>query len=811
MPGVQWTAAQSAAIAYRGQNLLLSAAAGSGKTATLTERIVSLVTSPDSGAEISRILCVTFTRAAAAELRDRLGRALRAALAADKTNARLTRQLCDLGRAQITTIHAYCLSVLRPHAAELGLPAAFSVAAESEAKALARQTMTDVLTSFFDAGEADFLTLADTLGGARSESSLDDTLLALAASLAARGTDASALVRASDAAEGAASFFASPAGAGTRARLSRLARHYERVFAAAADEFTDGGVFERAYLPAALACLETARALCAAADAASYRDARAALLAFATPARLGTVRAADQTEEGLYFKNAYAVFKKKIAALREKSFSLTEEETAVTAARTAAVGRAAARVLDAYFTELSSRKRERGLVDFGDLETMTARLFTDPDGTPTDTAREAGRAFDYIFIDEYQDTNRLQDAIFTALASGGARRFMVGDIKQSIYRFRGAEPDVFASYRRAWPPAGEDPAAAGESLFLRENFRCDRPVVDFVNLVSRYLFAAGSIPFTPDDELGFAKTAPEDYAPVPVELCLLAERAGEGDVPPDEAEYVADRIASLLGHDRCADKTPLTPADIAILLRSPGTDAAAFADALAARGIPVENRAAACLYEEPEVALVVSLLRAVDNPSRDIDLAGAMKSPFFGFTLDDLIRIRRVSHTGSLWDSVRVCAGLFPADTDAPPDDLRERCAAFCARLASLRADARGMKADRLILRLYAETDAMRLAESSGRDPESAAANLRALYDAARRFEHGGAGGGLYAFLRSIEDAADAASDATETDGRAAVRILSIHQSKGLSFPCASSPAPTSGAISATRTPPCCSIPRRAS
>lgn len=789
MAQTKWTAAQAAAIGYRGRNLLLSAAAGSGKTATLTGRIVSLLTDPDSEAEISRMLCVTFTRAAAAELRERIGRALREALAADKNNARLTRQLCDLGRAQITTIHAFCLSVLRPHAAELGLPAGFAVAQQSEADSLARQAMTDVLSSFFEAGEEDFLRLADTLGGARSEASLDDAMLSLAASLAGRGMDGASLAALSEPMDGTADFFSSPAGAGTRARLMRFAGHYRSYFDAAAQSFAEDEKFSRAYLPAAAACRDASDALLRAASDGSYSRAREVLAAFSPPARLGTVRAEFQTDEVAFFKDIYAAFKKEMASLRERSFALTEEETALAASRTADVCRTAARVLDAYFEELNGRKRERGIVDFTDLETMTARLFLNADGTPSAAAREAGEAFDYIFIDEYQDTNRMQDAIFTALSAGGGRRFMVGDIKQSIYRFRGAEPEVFASYRRKWQPAAPDAAPdgdGGESIFMRENFRCDRTVVDFVNTVSRHIFASGSIPFTPDDELAYAKAQPPEYTASPVEVRLLPSRAGEEETV-DEAEYVARRISALLGHARRADGTPLAASDIAILLRSPGADAAAFSDALARRGIRVSDRTASSLYEEPEVALMVSILRAVDNPSRDIDLAGAMKSPVFGFTLDDLIRIRRAGPDGSLWDAVRQCAGILPAaeNSESVPGELAGRCAAFCARLGTLRTDARGMKTDRLLLRLYAETDAMRLPEASpDRDSCAVSENLLALYETARRFENGGAGGGLYAFLRSIEEAQDeGAADSAQKDDGDAVRILSIHQSKGLEFP----------------------------
>ncbi len=776
--GTKWTAAQQAAIDYRGQNLLLSAAAGSGKTATLTQRIVTLLTDPHSEAEISRMLCVTFTRAAAAELRERIGKALREALANDKQNARLTRQLYDLGRAQITTIHAFCLTLLRPHAAELGLPAAFSVAQPADVKALSRQVMTDILSECYENGDEAFFRLADTLGGARNEAALDDVMLSLADKITARGLDSASFDDLASAMEKTEDFFASPLGAGTRAETTRFADHCAAYFSAMAEEFSGDEKLAKGYLAGAQACADTARDIAAACRAGSYEGVRAALAAFSPPARMSGVKKELQTDDILFFKDEYDAFKKKIAALRGKNFALSEEEILLSAARTADIGHSAAAVLRMYFAELRQRKQSRAIVDFSDLEAMAARLMTDEDGNPTDAARSAGEGYDYIFIDEYQDTNRTQDAIFTALAAGGGARFMVGDIKQSIYRFRGAEPEVFASYRRKWPPHTGDASddVAGESIFMRENFRCDRTVVDFVNLVSRYIFAAGSIPFTADDELAYAKPQAEDYTPRPAEVCLIAS---EGSTQSAEAEYAAARIAGMIGQERLGDGTPVAPKHIAILLRSPGADGAAFADALRKRGIPVQNQTKRSLYEEPEAALMLSILRAIDNPARDIPLAGAMKSPVFGFSLDDLIHIRRTYPEGSLWDAVRACG------EDAEGGGIAARCAAFAARLTALRADSRGMAADKLLLRLYDETDVLRLAEEDPeRETSAVRANLRALYENARQYENASPGGGLYAFLRAVEEEIEQkeSTDLPETVSDA-VQILSIHQSKGLEFP----------------------------
>lgn len=774
-----WTAAQQAAIDYDGRNLLLSASAGSGKTATLTERIVSLLLDETSGAEITRMLCVTFTRAAALELRERIRQSLRDALAAHRDSARLRRQLCDLSRAQITTIHSFCLHALRPHAAEFGLPAEFSVAEEASVRALARQTMADVLSDFFDAGEPWFLRLADTLGGARREDSLDEAMLSLAETTESCGISPEKLMELSDRMEQMDRFFASPAGAGTRGAVLRFAQHYAAYFTSCCTEFAADEIFARAYLPTAEACCRLAERLIRACLDGSYTEAREALRSFSPPARIGIVKEAQQTPCGLHFKTEKKTFCDAVKRLLQRSFPLPEEEIAVSAIRTAEIGRAAARVLRRYRDVLDERKRDRGMVDFGDLESLTARLFTDENGAPTAAALSAGAAYDYIFIDEYQDTNRQQDAIFAALASAGGRRFMVGDIKQSIYRFRGAEPDVFAGYRRAWPPLPQSAEAEGCSLFMRENFRCDRTVVDFVNRISGYLFSVGSIPHTADDALVYAKNQDDAYVPSPVEVRLIPKNGGDAsaDESLSEAEYVARRISAMLGRQRRADGVPLRAGDVAILLRSPGADGAAFAEALRARGIRVASQTKRRLLEEPEILLLLSILRSIDNPSQDIPLAAAMKSPVFGFTLDDLLQIRQTDMTGSLWDAVRQTA-------EADTTDRAVRCASFVARLAELRTDARGMRSDALILRLCGEMRIAALAEADPtRDSSAVQENLRALYDLARRFENG-IGGGLYAFLRYVEEMEETGGEETTTaGGEDAVQLLSIHHAKGLEYP----------------------------
>ena len=656
---MNFTPAQTTAIHYPDDNLLLSAAAGSGKTATLTERILYLL--ENDRASLSRMLIVTYTRAAAAELRGRIGQKI-TDRAKSTGSRKLARHLTELPGAQISTIHAFLYRTLRPSFASLGLSPDFTIGDEAVIDTLRQEAMRDTLDDFYAAGEPDFVTLADTLAGSRDTEALDRTLLSIYAQITSAGEDAASLVRYGQALSEGGDFFAMPQSEPIRRRIRAAVDHYTRTIAHLRNHF-DGNA-EKQYGPAAQGDLDFLAGLDAALDGGSYEQIRRMFADF-TPVKLGKLAAKDATEESDAFKAVRNAMKKDISRFSDSFFSDPAELVAESVSRTAGMLVTCSRVLGAYAEAFRSRKMSRSLLDYGDLEALALQLFLDGDGNPTDTALEVGRQFDYIFVDEYQDTNRVQDAIFRALGAE-TPRFMVGDSKQSIYRFRGAEPSVFARYRDRWPvqspaAAEEMPADpgmsapevsfspdAGHCLFMSENFRCDSTVVDFVNLVSDYLLSRTSMPYAPEDALVFGKGAGEK---IPAEI-VLVEKPSAGEEDEDtrsggtdaeeadpEAEYVAQRIADMLAGEPI-DGRPLTPDDFAILLRSPDTNGAAFRQSLARRGIPVQMPGGEVLFASPVVLLTMCLLHTADNPLYDIPVAGAMHSPLFGFATHEMVILR---------------------------------------------------------------------------------------------------------------------------------------------------------------------------
>ena len=472
-----------------------------------------------------------------------------------------------------------------------------------------------------------------------------------------------------------------------------------------------------------------------------------------------------------------------------KFAAFSPEEVAQSAEETAALLTLLHTALTRFHADYRAEKKRREIAEFSDVSRAAYNLLLSPNGSPTALARELAASFDAIYIDEYQDVNTMQDTTFRAISTE-RNRFMVGDIKQSIYSFRGAQPAIFADYRRRFPPLADavQKDAPCASVQMANCFRCDAPVIDFSNTVSGFLFdrCRDSIGYTKEDDLVFSKPAPETPSPA-CRVVLIDREKKDADEQPQspplgkeansELCWIAQEIERLLCEERKADGSRITPDDIAVLTRG-----AAYAEPLArllrARGIKVNNTSHKSLFENPEVLCMYSLLATIDNPTRDIHLAAALRSPFFGFTLSDLVRLRNGSDRAlSLYEAL--CEAV---ETGRVSDQaLLARCADFLARLRLYREKAEHLPVDRLLRYLYRETAVLGLcAQGTGGVQRE---NLNQLYEYARRFEGGGYKG-LYAFIRYVDDVLkNNTAMPTVSDERDAVSLITIHHSKGLEFP----------------------------
>ena len=771
MADVKWTPAQERAIKSRG-NILVSAAAGSGKTATLSAKIMNLLRTVP-GISLSQFLIVTFTNAAAAELRERIGREITKAASDDREMLRHKR---DVARADICTIHSFCMKLVRRYFSILDVSPDFSILDETNADTLKTRAMESVIDDCFRGeftvgldGGADIFTLADTVGKTKDAMGLDESLRELAQKLESMGYDHSKLTEYAKALEENADrdFFDTPHGKIVREEFVSFASHYSGRLASVMGEMAESAAVVEKYMPTAVALKEY---LDRVASCTGNYDYMRSIISSYEAVPLGRLSSKDKTDAAVEFKDLRDEIAEKITILANRYFSHSPESVAEASLRTARILVSCSDVIGEYRRRYSALKRERGVLDFSDLEELALKLLVDADGNPTREALEVGESYRFVFIDEYQDTNNVQDTIFRAV-SGNAERFFVGDIKQSIYRFRGAEPEVFSGYRRAWSEDEADNTVCdgyplGHSIFMSENFRCAEPVIEFANAVSRYMFPFGGIPFSEEDCLRYGGVAAGDK---PTEICLIdhsRKAKGSDSVSVSEAEYVAYRIYRLIKEEN------YSPSDIAIILRSANTSGGDFEAALKEKGIPVRRVGGTDFAEEPEVMLTLNILRAIDNPMRDISLAGAMFSSVFGFNMEELTLLRLEGADCPLYSSVERAA-----EAEGP---LGDKCRSFISRLSDLRRTERGMSADRFIEHVYSE---LRLFDAPEvKERLFGETHLHMLHELARNYETG-VFGGLYGFLGALDDQLKAGKLTTEgKNDENGVTIVSIHKSKGLEY-----------------------------
>lgn len=771
------TPSQKLAIEDRGGELLVSAAAGSGKTRVLTERLMRWITEGNAPRSIDNFLIITFSTAAAAELRSRISEELSARAAADPGSKRLRRESALVRRAQIGTIHSFCSALLREYAGRAGIAPDFAIADEDRARELRRLSLETVLEAAYAEAEPGFIQLADTVGAGTDDRRLESLVLELHGKLQSHARPGDWAARQSELFEtGAEDAADTPWGR----ELLESAADELLWWAGEFDELVRSlAGFEKmgkAYVPS---FSETASSLRGAAKrAAEGWDALREALPIEFP-RLGTLRGGGEDPELAERAKARREACKKAAKRLEKGFTLPSAQLLRDMRATAPAMRALLKLVGDFDAEYTRRKRRRSLLDFADLEHLAARLLTEPDGSPTETAREVSRRYAEVMVDEYQDVSLVQDMIIRAVSDSGRRLFMVGDVKQSIYRFRLADPTIFLKKYESYADAPQ-PEGVPRRVFLRESFRSRGEVVDAVNAVFGCLMSKGLGEMEYDERARLrAGLEYPGVVPVPELVAVPLPGADEDEERPDkievEAAYAARMMRRLVETGTKISEggalRPLGYGDIAVLLRSVNVSGPVWRRVLAREGVPVEAGQSGGFFEAPEVAVILSLLAIIDNPRQDVALISVLRSELFGFTNDELTEIRLMSGEGDFYAALSARA------------QVSEKARAFLDTLARLRDFARDSELATLIWEIYESLGCMALC-SAMRDGEGRRARLLRLFELARSFETTG-WRGLRRFLdwlRSMRERGEEPAFPDE-DGGGAVRIMSIHRSKGLEFP----------------------------
>ena len=788
-----WTPSQESAMNIRNKMMLVSAAAGSGKTSVLTERIIRLLTEPNSQADFSRILVVTFTRAAAAELKSRIGAALTAALAERPSDAHLSRQLFLLGSAQISTIDAFFQKTVRDHFEQLEIPASFRLADQSEATELCLRVLDETLQELYSRYKVDndssalfselqgnrFARAMDDLLSNRHDADFDAKLLTFYEKFSSYPQGIELL---KDYAIGLRNsseqpFFTSIPGKVLKRYLSDACDYFLTQLSSV-QNYLDvdpdcyacfSGVCE--YDTAFFASLKSAL------ESDSFADVRRTVMTF-QKIKFPTMRAKPPEMEA--YKELRSEIKDVAEDWAKRFFGFSDSEIREQMLRNAELCDMLYELFSEYATRVWEEKKRRGIMEFNDVREKLYSLLTLPNGEPTPFAEELSKHYDAVYIDEYQDVDFMQDRIFSLI--GKERRFMVGDIKQSIYGFRGSEPTIFADYRKAMPLHTDISAVDSDAVcvFMSENFRCNEPIIDYANRVCAFLFSGceESVGYRPEDDLRFSKGRDETLPSAEQVQTVIFEgypRAKKGDAAADmqerphrESVWVASEIEKLLRDGKLDNGELITPSDVAILVRN-AKHGIPYVKALEQRGIPVAANAGNDIVHSPLMTELLNLLRCIDNPHRDLPLSEYLLSPSGGFILEELGEIRAASSDQiSLYEAITASAEHedFPA---------HEKCTVFLAWLEHFQKLAAAQPADRFLRLLYADP---RLTPYAG-SPE-----LPVLYEQARTYQRN-SWCGLYGFLKHfdkmIESGTITAGAFQKEDD--AVRIMTMHTSKGLEYP----------------------------
>lgn len=782
MAGLTFTLHQQQAIEASGGSLLVSAAAGSGKTAVLTERVIRLLTG-ENPIPADRLIVVTFTVAAADEMRGRIAGRLAELLEENPADEWLQTQQLLLSGAKICTIHSLCSGLIRDNLQKLGLSGELRIADETDLAVLQKQALDEVLEEHYSVRETSFLELVEftclkndkplveliqtiysfirsfpfpldylehTLGLYRDASDIDHNIWSdsIKGHIAAALSTCEAILKA-----GIAEMSGDPAVRDKyldafRSDLTQITRVKEQVLLGHLGE--------------------------AAAEAGRFqKQSLAAVRKYPDPAFLEHLKGRRKKAADIfgnitkrYLCCSDSDFKEDISTLLPRIttlFSLVRE----------------------VYIRIEEKKREEGVLDYADLEHYALRLLVEKGENgirKTQTAVELSEQYDEVMIDECQDINEIQNLIFTLLSKEETNLFQVGDVKQSIYRFRKAEPGIFIEKQKTY--SAFDPEAhhlhSKETIRLETNFRSRKEVCSIVNFVFSRLMTEemGEMAYGEEEYLVPGSQYPPLEAAAPELHIIDYDRDEDDEKIVVEARYLADRIRRMVDEGYPVTENgklrPCRYRDFAVLLRSCKDKALIYVEEMKKRGIPSFSESTEGYFDSYEIVVMRNLLRIIDNPLLDVPLLSVLLSPMFAFSADQIAQLRLIKKNVPLYRNVL---------SAAQNGDVF--CSNFLSVLGDLRKKASALRVDRLIREIYECTDFLALAGVM-EDGKRKDANLRLLLTYAEKYETNGSGG-LSGFLRYLDRVVESGKDLAAANTAAAhadcVRILSIHKSKGLEFP----------------------------
>lgn len=805
MGTTKWTDEQKQAIETRRCNLLVSAAAGSGKTAVLVERIIQIITSKDNPVDIDKLLVVTFTSAAAAEMRERIAMAITNELEKDPSSKNLQRQLTLLSRANITTMHSFCLDVIKNNFHVIELDPAFRILDETEGVLIKNEVLEELFEDKYEEGNQEFLDLVEAYSNSKDDEKLREIVLNL--------------------------YRFSMSGPWPEKWLKEKSEEFNIATLEQLDNSSWMNVLKESIyieLQGLIELNRTAIELCSSTEGLEpYLDAfndDASILVSIENALDKDIKSLYNSIYNISFSKLKVVrknkvsdvniqdrvkairdsIKKKIKKFQEDIFVNSPEDMLIAIKNSYPFMKKLCDIVIEFKERFDNAKKERGTLDFNDLEHLCLKILSNEEIGVAASYREY---FDEVLVDEYQDSNNVQEAIIDLVSRkkfDNPNVFMVGDVKQSIYRFRQAKPELFLEKYNTY----SNTEGNNRKIQLYKNFRSRLEVVNGVNYIFKELMSktVGELEYTEDEALNLGASYPkvdDDNTMIggEIELHILDKTNELEDKKDDseeeeinsinlEARIVANRIKELIaGKDgkvyKVLDKhtgkyRKVTYKDIVILLRATKNWAEIFLDEVGAEGIPIYADTGTGYFESIEIRTVISLLKIIDNPMQDIPMIAVLRSPIIGLSSEELANIRLVNKDNYYYDNIKLISESREVD-----QDLSYKCREFLTKLNRWREKALYTPIDEFIWYVYDETAYYGYV---GAMPNGVLrqANLRILFQRAKQYEETSFKG-LFNFINFIDKLRKSSGDMGSAkilgENEDVVRIMSIHKSKGLEFP----------------------------
>lgn len=775
----EWTPQQKNAIYATDGSVLVSAAAGSGKTAVLVERVINLVTRSENPIDVDRMLIVTFTRAAAAEMRQRISLALNSLLENDPYNPNLLKQKQLLYTASISTIDSFCSEIVREYFHALGVSRDFRIADEGELDVLRKTALDNTFNTFYSSDSDDFIALLDAFSSKGGDVKLRETVLKIATFLSTQPFSEKWL-------ENMLSNYGENSVA--ESIWGKIIIEYTKSTVHHAINLTQNSLkilendvkLQNSFAPKIEDDLVYLDNLLKKLFSNSWNDICSAAFSFSAgrltppkgykdnPIKVAVANNRDEVKDAiksvqLYFANSEEEVlseMKELQGLVSTLFDLVRE----------------------YIKEFDALKSKKNVLSFSDIELLTVKLLAEPLGDgyrKTYAAYEISNRYDAVIVDEFQDVNDVQDLVFKCVSREENNIFVVGDVKQSIYGFRQAKPQIFIDRKNSYKKFDEENPAYPATIILDKNFRSRKEVCDTVNFIFQNLMKKQSaqMDYTEDEMLNVGASYPKS-SDCDFEISLIEKSAFDDyNYAEIEARHIANKIHSMMKSGFLVKdgdvQRKATYGDFAIILRSTKNTAQTYVKTLIDCGIPAFSENKENSFEAKEIKVVLNLLRVIDNPALDIPLLSVMCSPIFGFTPDELSQIRADERYSNLYAAVKKYS------------TKSEKARKFLSQLEQLKNYSYTCSVDDLIGKIY-DTTAIGAITTAVKGGEAPMRNLDLLRIYARSFESNGYKT-LSDFISYIdklmENGTQLPAASSDSDSLNGVRVLSIHASKGLEYP----------------------------